>query len=92
MKSGINIKPTLEQFIAMKNGKFGNLYLYYDPSVVPYQKGTGAYMIFKITDENIDDLISKYGQWKVSSYKLGCTLSADTLEVIPYMEIAIIDH
>lgn len=41
---------------------FGDLYLCYDPSLVPYQKGTGAYMIFKITDENIDDLISKYGQ------------------------------
>lgn len=92
MKSGINIKPTLEQFIAMKNGNFGDIYLCYDPSVVPYQKGTGAYRIFKITDENIDDIISKYGQWKVSFYKLGCTLSADTLEIIAYMEIAIIDH
>lgn len=92
MKSGINIKPTLEQFIAMKNGNFGDLYLCFDPSIVPYQEGTGAYRIFKITDENIDDMISKYGQWKVSFYKLGCTLSAYTLEVIPYMEIAIIDH
>ena len=92
MKSGTNVKPTLEQFIAMKNGNFGYLYLCYDPSVVPYQKGTGAYRVFKITDENIDDIISKYGQWKVSFYKLGCTLSADTLEIISYMEIAIIDH
>lgn len=92
MKSGTNIKPTLEQFIAMKNGNFGDLYLCFDPSVVPYQRGTGAYRLFKITDENMDDMISKYGQWKVSFYKLGCTLSAYTLEVIPYMEIAIIDH
>lgn len=92
MKSGTNVTPTLEQFISMKNGNFGDIYLCYDPSVVPYQKGTGAYRIFKITDENIDDIISKYGQWKVSFYKLGCTLSADTLEIITYMEIAIIDH
>lgn len=40
----------------------------------------------------MDDMISKYGQWKVSFYKLGCTLSAYTLELIPYMEIVIIDH
>ena len=92
MKSGTNVKPTLEQFIAMKNGNCCDLYLCFDPSVVPYQKGTGAYRICKITDGNIDDIISKYGQWKVSFYKLGCTLSADTLEIIAYMEIAIIDH
>lgn len=92
MKSGTNIKPTLEQFIAMKNGNFGDLYLRFDPSVVPYHKGYGAYRLFKITDENIEEMISKYGQWKVSFYKLGCTLSAYTLELIPYMEIAIVDN